>query len=351
MKRRGIACVLCLVFMVSLLAACSTDEKAKEEEAEEKGEELAIGITFDTFILERWIRDRNAFVQTAQTLGAKVDVQNANGDVKKQKQQIEKFIEEGMDTIVVVAVDCYALEEEVRRARERGIDVISYDRLIQGEKTDLYVTVDNNQVGKEMALQIKRKLPDGGNIVMICGPEADTNSLDVVEGFELEIEGGGWKIVSKNHVKSWTPEYGFQAVNEAFQTSEQIDAVMCGNDGLAGYAIKALSEQQLAGSVVVVGQDADLEACQRIVEGTQSMTVYKPIDELAKIAAECAVTLAKGEPVVGTIIGKSDTKEMENGTKVPYYGLTPVAVTAENMDEVIIKPGFHIRDDVYLNVE
>ena len=187
---------------------------------------------------------------------------------------------------------------------------------------------------------------------MICGPEADSNSMDVANGFETELGDGPWKIVYKSHVKSWTPENGTQAVADAFAgTEEEIDAVMCGNDGLAGYVIRSLSERQLAGDVVVVGQDADLEACQRIVEGTQTMTVYKPINDLAKEAAECTVKLARGEQIVGNVLDVSDVKENEDGQEVPYYGLEPVAVTAENMDSVIIGSGFHSREEVYLNVE
>lgn len=349
--KKKLSVILCLLLTAALLVSCRGGEEEKTRHEKKTEEQLRIGITFDTFVLERWIKDRDVFVSTAGKYGAKVDVQNANSDVKKQISQIEKFIEEDMDVIVIVAVDCFSLEDVVTEARNKGIDVISYDRLIQGTVTDLYVTVDNSMVGREMAKAIMDKLPDGGNVVMICGPQMDTNSTDVVNGFEETIEGSNLKVVRRTYVQSWTPEYGFQAVNEAFKDMDKIDAVMCGNDGLAGFAIKALSEQQLAGSVIVVGQDGDLDACQRIVEGTQTMTVYKPIEQLAKIAAESAVKLARGEAVVGVDIGKEDVKETADGRAVPYWGLSPTAVTRENMDEVIIEPGFHLRDEVYLNVE
>lgn len=356
MKKRRFSAALILAAML-LLSACAdasqeTVQEVPADAGEEKNDGIRIGITFDTFVLERWTRDRDVFMDTARKMGATVDVQTANGDVEKQKEQVRKFTEENMDAIVIVATDCYSLKEEVEDARNKGIQVISYDRLIQGEQTDLYITVDNEKVGTLMAQSIKEKLPEGGNVVMICGPEADSNSMDVANGFETELGDGPWKIVYKSHVKSWTPENGTQAVADAFAgTEEEIDAVMCGNDGLAGYVIRSLSERQLAGDVVVVGQDADLEACQRIVEGTQTMTVYKPINDLAKEAAECTVKLARGEQIVGNVLDVSDVKENEDGQEVPYYGLEPVAVTAENMDSVIIGSGFHSREDVYLNVE
>lgn len=352
--KRGKRALGLFLAVILLAAACSPRTGSGEGKDQNGGEQfpgIRIGITFDTFVLERWTRDRDIFVDTARKMGASVDVQTANGDVEKQKAQIRKFIEDDVNAIVIVAVDCYSLKDEVETAREKGIPVISYDRLIQSAVTDLYITVDNVMVGTLMARSIKENLPDGGNVVMICGPEADSNSMDVVEGFEKEISGGSWKIVYKNHVQSWAAENGMQAVEDAFVgTRERIDAIMCGNDGLAGYVIRSLSERQLAGNVVVAAQDADLEACQRIVEGTQTMTVYKPINDLAKEAAEYTVRMAQGEKLEISSVPGSALKEMENGEHVLYLGLAPTAVTAANIDDVIIGSGFHSREEVYLNV-
>ncbi|MDY2814228.1 MAG: substrate-binding domain-containing protein [Dorea sp.] len=349
MKKRSVRSVICVLLVAVLLIACNKSEESKSEEDAEKG--IKIGITFDTFVLERWTRDRDVFVSTAEKLGAKVDVQNANGNVEKQKEQIRKFIEDDMDVIVVVAVDCFRLTDEVTQARKKGIEVISYDRLIQGCATDLYITVDNEKVGALMAETMIENLPDGGNVVMLCGPKMDTNSADVVKGFKNTIEGSNLNIAKEIYVKSWTPENGFAAANEALADAESVDAVMCGNDGLAGYAIKALSEKQLAGKVFVTGQDADLEACQRVVEGTQTMTVYKPIERLAKVAAQCAVKMGKKDEAMEEEIERLITKKTQEGSYVPYWALPPIAVTAENMDDVIIGLGFHLRDEVYLNVD
>ena len=121
-----------------------------------------------------------------------------------------------------------------------------------------------------------------------------------------------------------------------------------GVDDLASRVVTALSEKRMAGKKMVVGQDADLEACQRIVEGTQLMTVYKPIEKLAQRAAECAVKMAKGEEITQTISGI--TTKNDGAYDVPYLKIDPVSVNADNMDEVIINSGFHLKEDVYLNV-
>ena len=352
--------ILCLI-LASVTGCTNTGTKAAENSTESKEHKVQIGMSFDSFVLERWLKDRDVFMSTAQKLGGEVDVQNANGDVVKQREQIEKFIENKVDVIVLVPVDCYKVASAVEKARRAGIYVISYDRLIQGTEVDLYITVDNTAVGRAMGEVMKARLPEGGNIVMICGPEKDTNSVEVANGFEESIAGTNLTIVKKSSVKAWTSEYGTKAIDEAINEIDKIDGVMCGNDGLAGYAIKALSEKQMADNVVVTGQDADLEACQRVVEGTQAATVYKPIEDLAKKAAEYAVAFGKiGETIEvsrnyavevsknGSITGITETRK-NDVAQVPYYGLAPIAVTRENMDAVIIDSGFHLHDEVYLN--
>ena len=123
-------------------------------------------------------------------------------------------------------------------------------------------------------------------------------------------------------------------------------AIMCGNDDLASRVVHALAERRLAGKKIVVGQDADLEACQRIVEGTQLMTVYKPIEKLAQQAAVSTIELVNTRR-----LDSEDVSEIDDGTyTVPYLKIEPQSVTKDNIDEVIIKSGFHLKEDVYLNV-
>ena len=140
-------------------------------------------------------------------------------------------------------------------------------------------------------------------------------------------------------------------VTQGLEVTKDIVGVMCGNDDLASQAVKVLSENRLAGKVAVVAQDADLAACQRIVEGTQEMTVYKPIEQEANTAAEFAVALGKGEDITS---GEGEYKAVETFNEWGHMTFLiiksdPIAVTAENMDKVIIDGGFHTREDVYLN--
>ena len=352
-------------FRAALMAAaavlCATGCSAKvsraqpghsaESEAEQPA--IRIGISFDSFVIERWLRDRDIFVSTAQSLGAEVNVQSANGEVKEQIEQIEYLIEKGMDVITIIAIDGDALSGVVKKARQAGIRVICYDRLIRNADTDLYISFDNVQVGTLMGEALAHALPDGGNILQIQGSSSDNNVNMIREGFEHALEGTGISIAYSTFCDNWLAELAFDAVNEGLEESGgRVDGVMCGNDDLAGQAIRALTEHKLAGEIPVVAQDAELSACQRIVEGTQTMTVYKPVDLEASAAAKFAVALAKGEDITDEASGLHTSAVISDGTwDIPYYPLEPVAVTSDNMDEVIIDGGFHQREDVYLNIE
>ena len=135
---RGVKKAFVLMTTMSLLfTGCSDASLADKTEEKQKGDTIEIGICFDSFVIERWERDRDVFVDAATSLGATVNVQNANGDVDKQKEQIEYLVDKGVDCIVIIAVDGGALADSVALAKENGIPVVSYDRLIPNANTDL----------------------------------------------------------------------------------------------------------------------------------------------------------------------------------------------------------------------
>ena len=181
--------------------------------------------------------------------------------------------------------------------------------------------------------------PDGGNIFAINGSPTDKNVEEVELGFRKALKGSKLKIVYTGYCDNWLAEMAATHVNKGLEVTDDIVGVMCGNDGLAG-------------QVALVAQDADLAACQRIVEGTQTMTVYKPIEQEASTAAILAVALGNGTDITSKDCEIPATETTDDGSgEIPYYKITPIAVTAENMDEVIVDGGFHSKEDVYLNVK
>lgn len=335
--------ILCLLL---LLTSCGNANQKNRPTQTQETKKIQIGMSFDSFVIERWQRDRDVFVSTAKELGAEVNVQNANGDLAEQKKQIDYFIEKEMDVIVIICVDSDGLRSSVNKAKEKGIKVIAYDRLIKDSDVDLYISFDNTRVGGMMAEALINQGLAGGSVLMLGGTTAD-NNVSLVEGkFKRTMQENKVTILDSFHADGWLAELAAEYIYEHMDTVFKADAIMCGNDDIASRVVPALAERRLAGKVLVTGQDADLEACQRIVEGTQLMTVYKPVEKLAQRAAECAVALAQGQKITG-----EDVTVLDNGSfLVPYVGLEPISVTKDNINDVIINSGFHLKEDVYLNV-
>lgn len=180
---------------------------------------------------------------------------------------------------------------------------------------------------------------------MIQGSDDDNNVPLVKDGFDDTVKNSKLNVVYTANCEGWLAEQAVQYVEEGLKKYPEVKGIMCGNDDIASQVVQVLAENQLAGKVIVVGQDCDVAACQRIVEGTQYMTAFKSIEEEARAAAEYAVRLGRGEEL------EEIAETVNDGTfDVLSKVLMPVAVTKKNMDEVIIDGGFHQREDVYLNV-
>lgn len=352
MSRKIISCLLsAMLFMMCI--GCS-NKNHNENTNIIKDKALQIGFSFDSFVIERWIRDRDAFVVTAKELGAEVNVQVANGDVETQISQIKYFIKKKVDVIVIVASDGDALKDVVKEAKDAEIKVVCYDRLINNADADLYISFDNEAVGREMGNALIDAIQDGGEIYMIGGPESDNNVDMIREGFLDPIEDSSLKVVYERSCLNWGAELAAGYVEDALKIYPDVKGIMCGNDDLASEVFLVLSEKRLAGKVYIVGQDADLAACQRIVEGTQTMTVFKQVEDLAKAAAYLSVALGRGEDITDPVQNNEYYVEdtIDDGTyQIPYYKLDIIPVTKDNIDKVIIDSGFHTREDVYLNVK
>lgn len=343
-KKTG-RCLVVALLAVCMLSACGSLDSGKNQGEPQENDKIQIGMSFDSFVIERWQRDRDIFVSTAKELGAEVNVQNANGDLEQQKKQINYFIDKGMDVIVIICIDSKGLTEEVQRAKDAGIKIIAYDRQLQNSDIDLYITFDNERVGTMMGQALVDNGLAGGKVLMLGGSAVDSNVALVEKGFCKVMEDNQVTILDSMHADGWKAELASAYVYDHMDIVSEADAIMCGNDDLASKVVHALKEKRLAGEIMVVGQDADLEACQRIVEGTQVMTVYKPVEKLAQKAAECAVLLAEGKAL------PEETVTIENGTyEVPYIGLETISVDQNNINDVIIGSGFHLKEDVYLNV-
>jgi len=310
---------------------------------------IKIGLSLDTLKEERWQRDRDLFVARAKEMGAEVLVQAANGNDTLQNSQAENLLTQGVDVLVVVPHNGVTSAAIVKAAHKAGKKVIAYDRLIRNSDVDYYVSFDNLEVGHMQAKYLLEKAPKG-NYVVIGGSPTDNNAHLYHQGqmeiLQPAIDKGDIKIVADQWAKEWQASEALKHTENALtKNKNDIVAIVAPNDGTAGGAISALKQQKLAGKVFVSGQDAELAACQRIVEGTQSMTVYKPIKILATKAADLAVAIAKGET-----INENFTKLNNGKIDVKSILITPVQVDKSNMDSTVISDGYHAKKDVYKNM-
>ncbi|WP_417527445.1 D-xylose ABC transporter substrate-binding protein [Marinomonas shanghaiensis] len=304
-----------------------------------------IGLLMSDLRLERWQKDRDLFTQAAESMGAEVFTQSANGDANTQISQIENMISRGVDVLVIVPENGEVLGNVLAEAKAEGIKVLAYDRLIKFADIDLYVSFDNIRVG-EMQAEALLGLKPTGNYFLMGGSPTDNNAKMFRQGqmnvLQPAIDAKKINIVGDQWAMGWSAEAALNIMeNGLTANANKIDVVVASNDSTAGGAIQALAAQGLSGKVVISGQDADLAAMRRIVSGTQTMTVYKPISKLATTSAEMAVKLARNENI-------QSNGKVNNGTKdVAAVLLAPIAVTKDNLDATVIADGFHSRNDVY----
>jgi D-xylose transport system substrate-binding protein len=346
MKTRLTLVVVSLVLSVLIGLSLGRQNTGATDATGSKG--VRIGLSLDTLKEARWQADRDMFEKRAGELGATVQVLAANGDDTVQISDVEKLITAGVDVLVIVPHDGKAMAKAVQLAHEAGIPVIAYDRIIRDSDLDLYVSFDNLRVGELQAKFLVDHLPTPGRgrIVRIYGAKTDNNAALFKAGQDTVLDplvkSGAITVLHEDWAEDWKPENAKRILNAAITAKgSRIDAVLASNDGTAGGAVQALSEEGLAGKVLVTGQDADLVALQRINAGTQTMTIYKPLHTLAQGAAELAVKMGSGKAVIAK-------QTVNNGSiEVPSVLFDVVTVTKSNIEDTVVKDKLYTREDIF----
>jgi D-xylose transport system substrate-binding protein len=309
---------------------------------------IRIGLSMGTLTTARWPVEEALMEKLAPKEGATVIAYNANGDTATQISQIENLIVQKVNVIIIVANDSSLLAPVTETAKNDGIKVIAYDRLIDGDGTSVYISFSSYQVGVDWANYIVSALPAGpstANVAFIEGASTDNNVPQLKSGvmsvFNPLIQSGKIDLVFDQNIAGWDPGIAYTTFKTFMASGPRVDAVIGGNDEIANSAIEVLQPLGLAGKIPVVGQDGELGAIQRIEAGTQMLTVYKPGYDEADMAIKDAVELTKGQKV------ESNTT-LNNGTvNVPSYLFTPIPVTKANVNSVIIKGGVYTSSQIY----
>jgi len=309
------------------------------------GKKHTIGLLMDNYEAERWQRDKDLFIARVNELGGEVVTEAANGDASLQYEQARTMLKDGVDALVVVAVDQNEAAKIILLAHKYKVKVLSYDRLIRNCNLDLYISFDNVEVGTLQADYLTKVCPQG-NYAIIGGSVTDNNSfllkigqMNVLQPF---VERGDIQIVYDQFASRWSEEEGYRLMMECLEKNQHIDAVIAGNDNLVTGVIRALHEKKIMQQLCVAGQDAELIACQRIVAGTQTMTVYKPIEAIATKAADFAMQLASGEEVRNLNLSVNNGKRM-----VPAVLLPAMVVNIETIKLTVVADGYLKENKIY----
>ena len=333
------------LFILLILPIIFSCNKADEESS---GVRIGFSAASDTFLLERWDRDIKIFMAAARKYDAEVIFAKSPGNAMGQIPQLQYLLEQDIDVLVVIPEDMEMLSGIIKKIMDKGIPVLSYDRPIMNVPITGYVSFDNKEVGRLLAGALISKVTSG-NYLIVNGSVRDNNSYEVNKGIHEVLDPhlmqGEISLVEEIWLDEWSFDEATQKIGAVLARTQDIQAISGANDMIAEAAIRLLSERRLAGQVAVVGQDADLLSCQRVMEGTQLITVYKPIALLAERAALLAVKMARNE-----VPEPEQYIDNNSGKNIPFYVETPIAVYKEHMDDTVIKDGFHSKDDVYRKI-
>ncbi len=305
-----------------------------------------VGLLLDSYLQERWKKDKEYFIQNVNELGGTVISASSQGNFSLQYAQAMEMFRQNVDVIVLVAVDQELASRIVDMAHRKGIKVIAYDRLIKNCDLDFYISFDNINIGAQQAKQMLSIKPKG-KYILINGPGWDNNSSLLKHGqytiLNQYIKVGLVSIVYKEYAEDWTEGAGYWQILNCLQTyGKDFDAVIAGNDNLARGIIKGLKENLIT-DVPVAGQDADMASCKAILTGDQAMTVYKPIRKIAKTAAQIAMLMARNKIIDADSIIYFDN----NKVSVPTILLKTIPLDKNNLESVITSDGYITQQQLF----
>lgn len=288
-------------------------------------------------------QDKPDFIKAVHKLNPNIQViaNNAQGSDATQISQVEDALANGAKVIVISPLDTAVGKAVVSKAAKQHVPVIAYDGLLTGAKIAFYVSFDNKKVGQMQGKFLLSHVPKGSTVAMVNGDQTSAPGVEFKQGalsiLKPAFKSGRLTLGYSADTKLWDPSVAQTEMQQALtKLNDNVKGVLSPNDGIAGGVIAALKQQQMAGKVVITGQDATVQGLQYILEGLQSMTVFKPIVREASVAAKVAVGLAMGKKNAVSVVAK--TKVGNGAGKVPSVLLQPIVVTKHNVG-VVVKDG------------
>ncbi len=347
MKMRATLAVSVAAFSL-VLAGCSSSSDSTSESASPSAPAGKVGVILpDTASSDRWENADRPYLEEAFTAaGVEFDIQNANGDKAKFQTIADQMLNAGVTTLMIVNLDSDTGAAVIKKANAQGVKVIDYDRLTIGGDASYYVSFDNVAVGTKIGEGLVKCMQDNGDtsgpVALLNGSPTDNNATLFKQGYETAITDAGYTVAADQAVPEWDNTKAGTIFEQMYtKANGDFIGVAAANDGLGGATIAVLDRNGQAGKIPVTGQDATDEGLQRVLLGTQCMTVYKAVKQEADAAAALAIALSKGEePAVD-----QTTKDPETGAEVPSVLLEPQSIFKDNVQDVI-DDGFTTADNL-----
>ena len=329
---KNVLLIAIILIMFSSNPAVSSNNPDKNTQDDPK-----IAFLMDALYTHRWEKEKTFFQEKVKDLGGKPIVKICNSNPQKQIEQAKTVINNGADVLVVVPSHKNKIAKIVDIAHQEGVKVIAYARPIKKDQLDLLLTFNYKQLGKKQAEILIQKQPEG-KYAIIQGPKRDVNStlyheanMEILKPY---IEEGKINLVKDKKVDEWAEMEGYNFTSNLLKDHPDIDAIIAANDMLATGANMALSQQNLSGKVLLVGGDATPNACQMIIDGDLTATIYQPYKKLAHRAAKNAMKFANGKSIQNT------EKYTNNGLGVKCQKLDVITVTKNNIRSTVIESGY-----------
>jgi D-xylose transport system substrate-binding protein len=295
----------------------------------------------DSASSNRWeTADRKFLSEAFSAAGVQADIQNAGGDKAKFQTLADGFITGGVKALLIVNLDSDTGAAVIKKATAAGIPVIDYDRLTLGGGATYYVSFDNVKVGTGIGEGLVKCLQDAGTktgpVVELNGSPTDNNATLFKQGYDAAIKKAGYTVADSQAVADWDNTKAVTVFQQMFtKLNGKIVGVASANDGLGGAAVSVLKQNKLDGKIPVTGQDATDDGLQRVLLGTQCVTVYKAVKKEAAAAAELAILLAKGDKAGADAKATGKTADSVSGKDVPSVLLDPQPIFKANVKDVV----------------
>jgi len=338
------------------VAACGSDDSdsgsGSSGSAATPESKAKVGVILpDTQSSARWENaDRPLLADAFKAAGVESDIQNANGDKAKFATIADQMLNSGANVLLIVNLDSPSAAAVIAKAKQQGVPVIDYDRLTLGGGASYYVSFDNVAVGtaqgEGLVKCMKANGDDSGPVALLNGSPTDNNATLFKQGYEKAITGAGYTVAADQSVPDWDNTKAGTIFEQMFtKANGKFVGVDSANDGLGGAVAAVLKREGATKDIPTTGQDATDEGLQRVLLGSQCMTVYKAIKKEADAASKLAIALAKGDTAGADALATGQVEDTETKQQVKSVLLEPQAIFPENVKDVVAD-GFTTADKI-----